>query len=217
MTKALTFKEASSKFTHKELVEVAAKYLEKRAKVVITEMTTSFCKEQPDAIGFTARTSVLIEVKASRSDFLKDKTKGWKATQYKGMGARRYYLAPTGLILPDELPKGWGLITVSDKGRPTLREASDVFRRSFAAENALLLSGIRRIGQNPPTGVSIKAYSYQTACRATLGVRKARVQTLACGKEVMFDCPIAPAAAGIHPNDSDPDFEAEPCPLPLAE
>lgn len=86
-----------------------------RCAVVLTErMGGSEC---PDAIGWARHScvSVLIECKASRSDFLADRDKYFRDPdrQRHGMGRYRYYMTPRRLIKPEELPLGWGLIEVS--------------------------------------------------------------------------------------------------------
>lgn len=47
----------------------------------------------------------------SHSDFLADQKKYWRQENYpRKAGMYRYYLAPAGIICPDELPDGWGLL-----------------------------------------------------------------------------------------------------------
>ena len=76
--------------------------------------------ENPDVIGFRHGCSsdcgtVLLEVKVSRSDFLRDKTKPHRINPASGIGRWRYYVCPTGLIKPNELPPKWGLIYVNER------------------------------------------------------------------------------------------------------
>jgi hypothetical protein len=64
------------KFTHKELVEIAYKWILKNGSVgVAVKELYSLASEIPDVIGFGGWESVVIECKASRSDFLADKKK----------------------------------------------------------------------------------------------------------------------------------------------
>ena len=96
--------------THKDLIPIAAKWLASahQCGVVLTEFHTQITHEIPDAIGWCRRCwSVLVECKATRADFLKDKKK--KSRDKKGMGQERWYLAPSGIIKPEEVPDGWGL------------------------------------------------------------------------------------------------------------
>lgn len=102
--------------THRELVESAYKWLVKNGSVgVVFKELKSCASEIPDVIGFDSWQSVLIECKASRSDFFADKKKGFRS-KYKGMGNWRFYCCPTGMIQVNELPPRWGLIYVDEAG-----------------------------------------------------------------------------------------------------
>lgn len=70
--------------------------------------------ERPDAIGWKNGLSIVIEVKTSRQDFLRDFRKKHRE---KGVGCFRFYLCREGLIMPDDLPKGWGLLWSDKKGK----------------------------------------------------------------------------------------------------
>jgi hypothetical protein len=154
--------------THAELVERAAAWLRKRCSVVITEMTggTSECA---DAIGWKGGWSCLVECKASRADFLADSKKFFRLHPDMGMGYWRWYCAPLGLIAPEELPTGWGLIEVGKRTAETVKPAAFT-EHNRQGEIGLLLSALCRIGQTTPKGVSVKAYTYETKNRATLGI-----------------------------------------------
>jgi hypothetical protein len=102
-------------FTHKELVEVAYRWLVKNGGVgVAFKELKSTADEIPDVIGFDSCQSILIEVKVSRSDFLQDKHKPHRA---KGMGNWRFFCCPKGLIKQSELPEKWGLIYIDENGK----------------------------------------------------------------------------------------------------
>lgn len=58
--------------------------------------------------------TVLVECKVTRSDFLADKAKPHR--HVGGIGNWRYYMAPEGLISPEELPEKWGLVEVNARG-----------------------------------------------------------------------------------------------------
>ena len=98
---------------HKELCERAVKWLRGTAGcgVVISEMA-SYADEIPDAIGWRSGVSVLIEAKASRADFFAEKKKMARHYPQNGMGKWRFFITKPGLISPDELPEGWGLLEV---------------------------------------------------------------------------------------------------------
>ncbi|HHR4398547.1 TPA: adenylosuccinate synthase [Salmonella enterica] len=62
--------------------------------------------------------SVLVEVKVSRSDFLRDKHKPHRKSG--GMGDYRYYMCPEGIINISDLPDRWGLLWVNKRGHVKL-------------------------------------------------------------------------------------------------
>jgi len=102
---------------HTELCKLGAKWLKRHQQnavipncsTVATEMVT-IERKIPDIIGWNSHASVLIEIKVSRSDFLKDKSKPFRINPEKGVGEYRYYLCPEGLVKEDELPANWGLL-----------------------------------------------------------------------------------------------------------
>lgn len=84
--------------THRELCELACRFLRNNGfKVVFGDRFHAWtpCGEHPDALGFRNGASCLIEVKCSRSDFLADRKKVFRAEPEKGMGDWRFYLCVT--------------------------------------------------------------------------------------------------------------------------
>lgn len=80
-------------------------------KYVAVELCT-VGTENTDVWGYDGYVTAVIEVKVSHSDFLADKKKWWR-TQAKPelqAGNLRWYLCPEGIIKPEELPEGWGLL-----------------------------------------------------------------------------------------------------------
>jgi len=158
----------SRRFTHARGVELARRWLARRCPVVITEMATGNY-EEPDAIGWRGARSILVEVKAARADFCADARKPFRRWPEFGMGEQRHFLTPPGLVTVDELPAGWGLLEVGPRGGirevcpPTTRDAY-----CWQSEVRLLLSTVRRIGHEAPSGVSIRCYTSPTKARATL-------------------------------------------------
>ncbi|MEH6483081.1 MAG: adenylosuccinate synthase [Pseudomonas sp.] len=111
--------------THNDLCMIAVKWLKRTngaggpgCHVAVSECRSGWSGEIPDAIGFRAAGhndgSTVVECKTSRSDFLADKKKPHRLDG--GLGNWRYFMAPTGLISPDELPRGWGLLEVNSRG-----------------------------------------------------------------------------------------------------
>ena len=104
--------------THADLVKHAHNWLvkSKGCPFALTELVTA-AGETPDAIGWRDGSAVVVECKSSRSDFLGDAKKHFRRNPEYGMGAFRFYMCPTGLIQPDELPDKWGLVWVNERGK----------------------------------------------------------------------------------------------------
>jgi hypothetical protein len=102
----------------------------------------------PDAIGWKkACHSVLVECKASRSDFLVDRAKPFRSNPENGVGCERFYLAGKGLIRVGELPPGWGLLEVSGREVEKTKASAKNLRTGvgFGYEMNLLLASLRRV------------------------------------------------------------------------
>lgn len=151
--------------THDDLVERARRWLANRCPVVITEMTHGKT-ETPDAIGFggSKGSPILIECKVSKSDYYADKRKPFRRHPEHGMGSFRYYMTPPGLIPEGKEPEKWGVLEVVGKIVRVRRKAVgfDRSRRAIAAEQSILCSCIRRLGQGSHDDFTIKCYSYYT-------------------------------------------------------
>lgn len=149
--------------THAELVTLAEKWLwRQNCGVVFAELSTLATPETPDAIGFRTTTSILIECKATRADFLADKNKPFRQDPSRGMGDWRFYLTPKDLVTIDELPEGWGLIEVGKSvrrkhGGPkgNIWTTNPPFNSNKTAEQALLYSALRRLA-----GHGLLAHTY---------------------------------------------------------
>jgi hypothetical protein len=141
---------SSAQRKHVQLVARAAEWLRSKygCGIVLSEQ---YCVtgEVPDVIGWKASCqSVLVECKVSRADFLADAQKPFRLTPEEGLGSRRLYMAPTGTIAPDELPKHWGLLECTGRevelivkpGKPDLRTHFGLMK-----EMNLLLASLRRV------------------------------------------------------------------------
>lgn len=119
--------EGKKKDPHRELCEVGAKFLKRSSSAnghgchyAIVE--PSCYGENPDVFGVRHGQggwdsgTFLLEAKVSRSDFLADKKKPHRINPETGVGKWRYYICPTGLIQPHEVPDKWGLIYVNRRG-----------------------------------------------------------------------------------------------------
>jgi len=160
----------SAQFTHSLLVDQAARWLARKGhSVVITEMSHGG-GETADAIGWRGGISTLIECKASRADFFADRHKMFRRMPERGMGGWRYYCAPAGLLKPSELPENWGLLEL---GATILRETAKpqwIGEHSASHEVGLLVSALRRVAPKCEKGISVKVYTMDSLCRATLAV-----------------------------------------------
>lgn len=137
--------------THKELVKIAARWLRgtERCSVVLSEMVSQ--AEIPDAIGWKNGQSYLVECKATLKSFRADKTKRCRRIFDKlyafGMGTRRYYMVPEGLITVDRVPRGWGLMEVAFSGCVRRTKESSTWSLpvlEMGHEMGLILSALRR-------------------------------------------------------------------------
>lgn len=133
--------------THKEGVKRIAAWLNgtKRMAVVMAERVVTACSETPDAIAWGSRgESILVEVKVSRADFHSDKAKVFRRDEDNGVGQLRYFAAPAGILKPEDMPEGWGLLAihqyqVRELVAPAVKTANRV------NEVAMLVSAIRRL------------------------------------------------------------------------
>jgi len=132
-------------WTHKALVKRISSWLKgtKRFTVVFSELSTQ-AGETPDVIGWQGRAySWLIEVKVSRADFLSDKHKRFRRAEESGMGDRRYFCAPRGMLTANEIPDGWGLLEVDEHVHIT-REAT-YKEANKGNECVMMMSMLRRL------------------------------------------------------------------------
>lgn len=139
--------------THSELVKRAEKWLLNTigCGFVFTELST-VAMEIPDAIGWKDGSSVLIECKATRADFLSDKRKYFRKKPSAGMGTYRFYMCPPGVIKEIDLPDKWGLLychakkikrVIGPKGNSFYGFPS--FSQNQKAETIIMCSALRRI------------------------------------------------------------------------
>jgi hypothetical protein len=134
--------------THSQMVDQAVRWLRHyRCGIVLSEQAC-VSGEVPDAIGWKrACHSVLIECKLSRADFLADRAKPFRLDAEQGVGCERFYLAPAGLVKPEELPPGWGLLELHSRRVDMMRASSKKLRSAagFRCEMNLLLACLRRV------------------------------------------------------------------------
>jgi hypothetical protein len=135
---------------HAQLVARAADWLRSRYACGIV-LSEQYCAtgEVPDVIGWKASCqSVLVECKVSRGDFLADAGKPFRVKPAEGLGSRRLYMAPAGVIAPAELPKHWGLLECRGREVELMVKPARVDLRTqvgFVKEMNLLLASLRRV------------------------------------------------------------------------
>jgi hypothetical protein len=136
---------------HRNLCLLAGKWLHKTGRTlpascpyVAVEMATAG-QENPDVFGWNYWTSVLIEVKVSRSDFIADSKKPFRQNPESGIGEHRYYCCPNGLISINEIPPKWGLL-YEIKGVINVIKKAETQTANGPSERAILSSIMRRQG-----------------------------------------------------------------------
>jgi hypothetical protein len=150
-------RKSPDKSFHTELVCMAYEWVLNRTScgVAFKELNTSACNgEYPDVIGFgSGGHSVLVECKVTRNDFIGDGKKKFRVYPKLGMGTQRYFLCPRGVINPEDLLKGWGLIWAV-KSKPkviyspykgNIGERNKGFEKNIRAEHGLMYSVLRRL------------------------------------------------------------------------
>lgn len=102
---------------HKRLKQVALKYLkEKITDLVCTEVPFGNAYSVADAVGinFKREEVRIIECKATKKDFLRDKKLFGQKTSYFYHAHYAYIMCPTDVIQPEEIPYGYGLLWVDE-------------------------------------------------------------------------------------------------------
>ena len=137
--------------THSELCLRSAKWLKRHSQnmivpncATVTVDMKTIEQEIPDVIGWNCSSSVLIEVKVGRGDFLKDYNKTFRQICKKGVGQFRYYCCPEGLIKENELPGKWGLLYLNSKKKIEIIKVAEIQKANLTAERNMLISLIRR-------------------------------------------------------------------------
>ena len=134
--------------THQKLVSRAIGWLRSYGCGMVLSEQCCSSGETPDAIGWKrACHSVVVECKISRADFLIDKEKPFRREPAKAMGCERFYLTPAGLLRPEELPAGWGLLEMRGRYVEIISPSARKLRGAmgFRYEMNLLLASLRRV------------------------------------------------------------------------
>jgi len=151
---------------HAECIGLVTQWLrgDRSARLVLTELSELGSVEIPDVIAWVKRTSLLVEVKVSRADFMRDRKKPFRLHPSTGMGHHRMYAAPPGLIRAEDLPAGWGLLEVSERGRVMVVVHPKPFGEwNKDAETALLLAYAERASRTLPSGAPLAPHPKERA------------------------------------------------------
>lgn len=157
MTNNLELEEITKKVTHSELIKISARWLRRKNEnikvpncslILEDQVTTCSSGEVPDVLGFNYLTSVMIEVKVSRADFLRDKKKIFRVKPEMGMGKLRFFCAPKGIIKVSEVPEKWGLLELNDDKKIDLIKNATPQEADHSCEVTMLLSKIRRMDKD---------------------------------------------------------------------
>lgn len=131
-------------------------------------------KLKADALGINLKRkeSRIIEVKASRNDFLRDEVLH-ASYGYHAIADYAYLMTPVGLLTADEIPKGYGLLEVDEYDTITVRKNpvrnpkpivtldTLVKRTARAATNAVLFQELAKETKDLTEGVFSKEASVQ--------------------------------------------------------
>jgi hypothetical protein len=137
--------------SHDELSLIVAKWLKKHSQNILIPNCATIAvdmktieEEKPDVIGWNGCSSIMIEVKVGRGDFLQDFKKPFRKYPEKGVGQYRYYCCPDGLIKENEITEKWGLLYLNDKNKIEIIKVAEIQRANMIAERNILISLIRR-------------------------------------------------------------------------
>ena len=142
--------------THSDLCALGAKYMQEkgllrfqRPKYVVVEIQTMPGTPRPDIYGFGGAITQQIEVKVGRGDFLKDRNKTHRQDPDSDVGELRSYLCQIGLIKPDEVPPGWGLLYCDTKNNIRVIKEPSIQESNMRAELTIISSVLRRVKVRP--------------------------------------------------------------------
>lgn len=169
--------------SHYDLCKITAQRFLKESDIVLFEYQSFATGEFPDVLCFKNAFTKLFEIKVSRSDFLadaiKDSRRKWKPKvglygnagsldliakapelyyiEAPHLGLQRYYVCPSGIIKPDEVPDAWGLYWYSG-GRFYQKKKSGKFRRNIHEEISILSHAFRKYHNGNGDNILVKDY-----------------------------------------------------------
>lgn len=112
--------------------------------------------------------SIAYEIKVSRADFFRELEQPDKRTFAEKVAAECYFAAPAGMVRPDEIPEGWGLLEVTRGGlrrkKAARQRRPDPWPWPFVA--SIARRGAERV--SAPTSQTLWCYAGQTVDVRTL-------------------------------------------------
>lgn len=131
--------------SHAALIVRAVRWLRgTRCCSTVFSEVANVTSEIPDAIGWKGTRSIVIECKASRADFLRDRDKSHMRDGASGMGRERWYLTPPRMVDTDEVPDWCGLLYCGARSLSVVRQAPWREVYDNREEVALLVCALRR-------------------------------------------------------------------------
>lgn len=120
-----------------------AEHFETPWKYIAVELNV-YGTENADIWATNGWSSIVVEVKTSRGDFHADFKKKYRTEKWRDQvpGNYRYFLAPKGLVSPDELPEGNGLLEYED-GK-IFRTKDAIFRKVTNRADLIYMCSILR-------------------------------------------------------------------------
>lgn len=134
----------------------------------------AFFSELPDRTGFDqVRTfdawamavwpslgfkTVGYEIKVSRADFAREVLKPTKRTPMEQVSNECFFATPAGLLKPDEVPEGWGLIEATGGEEPKLRVKKHAQSRTIDPLPPGFIASLARRSSDPPPPLPVAAW-----------------------------------------------------------
>lgn len=132
----------------KYIIQPRAAELWQSQNMLSTVELVCYGTELTDVYATNRETSTIIEVKTSHADFLNDRKKYARSkeaeTARHQLGNFRYYLCPEGVIKPEELPEGWGLLYWDGRKVSKIVPAPKVWETNHKYDMFVLCSIISR-------------------------------------------------------------------------
>lgn len=95
--------------------------------------------------------SIAYEVKVSRGDFMKEIKHPEKRVFAESMSNESYFVTPRGLVKPEEVPDGWGLITPMNGARRLRITKQATRRHKVNWPMSFIMAMLRRAADPLPT------------------------------------------------------------------